>query len=408
MAILTECPQCGRKFRAQDLARDKTLKCPRCGAAITVQGPRVPDHQVFISYSHKDKTFADAACAALESRQVFCWMAPRDISPGEDWGGAIIDAINDATIMLLIFSNHSNMSQQVVREVERAVAKGLTIVPFRIEDITLSKSLEYFLSACHWLDAFDSPNDESLERLSVKIRAMLAATAAPDPPPEPPLPPVAPHAAARPAADHAPRPSKKSPSLRRMGALSALALPALLLAAWLFHHYRSANSPTSSAPSATIVDAPNGRLNYGINGGTIVAYINGKPLPTYFADPGGQPARLLPGDHLVFRALSNSAQALKAVGFSFKSSFGPTPSFFSTAHSCTVRILPDPLSTPIPVTPPTDQHPRSVLRPPPIMARNFGEFTFDGRIEWLMVDGPGCYEFFFTVPSAPGAAAPKS
>jgi hypothetical protein len=42
-------------------------------------------HDVFISYSSKDKPTADAACAILESKGIRCWIAPRDILPSADW-----------------------------------------------------------------------------------------------------------------------------------------------------------------------------------------------------------------------------------------------------------------------------------------------------------------------------------
>jgi len=38
-------------------------------------------HDVFISYSSKDKTVANAVCATVENRKVRCWIAPRDIPP---------------------------------------------------------------------------------------------------------------------------------------------------------------------------------------------------------------------------------------------------------------------------------------------------------------------------------------
>ncbi|HXQ15450.1 MAG TPA: toll/interleukin-1 receptor domain-containing protein [Caulobacteraceae bacterium] len=44
-------------------------------------------HDVFISYSSKDKTTADAICALLERDGAKCWIAPRDILPGEAWRG---------------------------------------------------------------------------------------------------------------------------------------------------------------------------------------------------------------------------------------------------------------------------------------------------------------------------------
>lgn len=104
---------------------------------------------VFISYAHQDKTTADAACAILEGDGTRCWIAPRDILPGADWSESIIDAIAKARIMILVFSGHANASPQIKREVERAVNKGIPIIPMRIEDISPSKALEYFISTPH-------------------------------------------------------------------------------------------------------------------------------------------------------------------------------------------------------------------------------------------------------------------
>lgn len=122
-------------------------------------------HDVFISYSSKDKTVADAICASIENKKIRCWIAPRDISPGADWGKSIIDAINSSSLMVLIFSEDSNESPQVLREVERAVSKGIPIVPFRIDDIMPNNSMEYFISTTHWLDALTPPMENHVENL---------------------------------------------------------------------------------------------------------------------------------------------------------------------------------------------------------------------------------------------------
>ena len=53
-------------------------------------------HEVFISHSSKDKVYADAVCARLESEGIRCWIAPRDILPGMSWGSAIVEAIETA------------------------------------------------------------------------------------------------------------------------------------------------------------------------------------------------------------------------------------------------------------------------------------------------------------------------
>jgi hypothetical protein len=61
-------------------------------------------HDVFVSYSSNDKTWADAACAVLERHRIRCWIAPRDITPGDEWGAAIINGLNGSRLMVLIFS----------------------------------------------------------------------------------------------------------------------------------------------------------------------------------------------------------------------------------------------------------------------------------------------------------------
>ena len=50
-------------------------------------------HEVFVSYSTKDKPVADAVVTGLESNGIRCWFAPRDVTPGTSWGHAIADAI---------------------------------------------------------------------------------------------------------------------------------------------------------------------------------------------------------------------------------------------------------------------------------------------------------------------------
>lgn len=130
-------------------------------------------HDIFISYSTKDKPTADAICASLEANGIRCWIAPRDILPGSDWGEAIIDAIHACRVMVLVFSGNSNASPQIKREIERSVNAGIPVVPFRIEDVLPSKTLEYFISTQHWLDALTPPLEQHLQYLATTMRAML-------------------------------------------------------------------------------------------------------------------------------------------------------------------------------------------------------------------------------------------
>jgi tetratricopeptide (TPR) repeat protein len=131
-------------------------------------------HDVFVSYSVKDKTTADAICASLEANGIRVWIAPRDVMPGSDWGESIIDAIHESKVMILVFSANSNASPQIKREIERAVNKGVTVVPFRIDDVMPSKTLEYFISTQHWLDAFTPPLEKHLDSLVGILQSLIA------------------------------------------------------------------------------------------------------------------------------------------------------------------------------------------------------------------------------------------
>jgi hypothetical protein len=130
-------------------------------------------HQVFICYSHHDMGYAQSTCRALEGAGMRCWMAPRDISPSKDWAEEIIDAISSAAIMVLVLSSSSNDSPQVRREVERAISKSVPVLPLRVEEVLLSKSLEYFISTQQWLDAFTPPFETHLESLRICVLDVL-------------------------------------------------------------------------------------------------------------------------------------------------------------------------------------------------------------------------------------------
>ncbi|MBG0788229.1 MAG: TIR domain-containing protein [Anaerolineaceae bacterium] len=139
-------------------------------------------HDVFISYSHTDQAVANAIVAGLESEGIRCWIAPRDVTPGQTWGEAIVTAIENSRIMVMVLSDNSNRSHQVLREVERATAKEVIIIPFRIEKIDPTGAMAYFLSAEHWLDALTPPLEKHINKLIQTVKAFLSGEQPPDKP----------------------------------------------------------------------------------------------------------------------------------------------------------------------------------------------------------------------------------
>ena len=185
MPIAVTCSACTRAFRVDDSLAGTAGTCPGCSRPCTLTGPQVPPFDVFISYSSKDQLVADAACAVLEGQGVRCWIAPRNLTAGEEWTAGIMHGLERSAIMVLVFSANSNDSRQVRREVERAVHKSMPIIPFRIEDVKPTGAMEYLISLTHWLDAYQPPLEEKLDQLAKSVMALLSS-AAPGAAPAPP------------------------------------------------------------------------------------------------------------------------------------------------------------------------------------------------------------------------------
>ncbi len=128
---------------------------------------------VFISYSGEDQAIGGQVCRLLEEQGIPCWMAPRNIEPGRDYGEQIIDAIESSRVMVLVLSEHANTSIFVKNEVERAISKGKVVIPLRIQNVQPSRALELFVSRSQWVDAWAPPMESRVAVLGAAIRGLL-------------------------------------------------------------------------------------------------------------------------------------------------------------------------------------------------------------------------------------------
>lgn len=131
-------------------------------------------HDVFISYSSKDKVVADAVCAKLEESRIRAWIAPRDVPPGQDFASAIIQAIDQSKVLVLIWSQEANKSKHILNEVNHAFNQNTPVIPFRIDDVVPTESFEYYIGHTHWLDAMTPPLEKHLKKLTSIIHPYLS------------------------------------------------------------------------------------------------------------------------------------------------------------------------------------------------------------------------------------------
>jgi len=88
-------------------------------------------YDVFVSYSSKDQKIADDVVNYLESVKIKCWIAYRDADAGELYAASIIKAIKNSSIYLLVFSENSNNSKHVLKEIDAACKYEKIIIPFK-------------------------------------------------------------------------------------------------------------------------------------------------------------------------------------------------------------------------------------------------------------------------------------
>lgn len=132
-------------------------------------------HKVFISYSSKNVDIANTIYDMLESRHISCWMAPRDLITGEDYGSSIEEAIRTAQIIVFVFSKYGNKSQWVRSELSIAFSEQKLIIPFKIDNTNPEGIVRMVLTKSQWIDALSESN-EHYSKLLERISAALDTT----------------------------------------------------------------------------------------------------------------------------------------------------------------------------------------------------------------------------------------
>lgn len=129
-------------------------------------------YDVFISYSSLDQKVAEGVCAYLEQHRIRCFIAYRDIPKGVVWARAIVDALDESSMIVVVFSGNFNRSEQVDREIELASEDKKPILTFRISDEAFKGAKKYYLKNLNWIDAFPQP-EQCFGNLCENVQKLL-------------------------------------------------------------------------------------------------------------------------------------------------------------------------------------------------------------------------------------------
>ncbi len=117
---------------------------------------------VFISHSSKNEEPAEKICSILENHNHKCFLAARDIRAGREYAEEIVNGIDKSDAVVVLLSEEANKSPHVLREIERAVSHKIPIIIYKLEEVELTKSMEYFLMTHQWMSR---SKDDSYENI---------------------------------------------------------------------------------------------------------------------------------------------------------------------------------------------------------------------------------------------------
>ncbi len=134
-------------------------------------------HDVFISHAHEDKSIADAICEKLESADLKCWRAPRDIPGREDWTEATRKAIGSSRLIVLVLSENANAAPHIEREIARSFYMRRIIISFRLAETLPRREILSYLGNVPWVNALNPPTEEHLQALTSRIKGLIDGSA---------------------------------------------------------------------------------------------------------------------------------------------------------------------------------------------------------------------------------------
>lgn len=119
----------------------------------------------FISYSRRDQVFVRSLASQLRDAGVAIWIDQQDILPGKRWDQEIEAALNACSHLLVVLSDSSVESENVVDEVSLAISLGKRVVPLRICEC----SLPLRMKRIQYVDISDKDISEIVEFLKREL-----------------------------------------------------------------------------------------------------------------------------------------------------------------------------------------------------------------------------------------------
>ena len=119
------------------------------------------DNRVFISFSAKDRVYADMVLNYLENKfDIKCWICYRDLVEGSVFSEDINNAIKSCSCLVLLRSRSSKEAEDAKNELGIAETYNKTVIFYTIDDFELEDIFEHDNKKKHWIDIIDCHKKE--------------------------------------------------------------------------------------------------------------------------------------------------------------------------------------------------------------------------------------------------------
>jgi hypothetical protein len=128
---------------------------------------------VFVSAALADAAVSRELADTLSASGISCFASASDRSSAD-----ALTALESGRAVVLILSAAANAAPDVVRELERAAARGIPIISLAIEDVSPSPSIAYFTATAPPIPAWSGDRQRALQVLAEAAQRALNESAA--------------------------------------------------------------------------------------------------------------------------------------------------------------------------------------------------------------------------------------
>ena len=122
--------------------------------------------EVFISYSSLDRDRVMPVVESLRGNGISVWVDEGNIHAADLWSEQIVQAIADCHVMVVMLSQNSTDSHNVVKEVMLASEQKKVLLPVYLEPAEVPAKLQYQLAGIQHLELYGQDEHQVLEDLA--------------------------------------------------------------------------------------------------------------------------------------------------------------------------------------------------------------------------------------------------